>query len=260
MNRAWEYGLAEEQALGAQQRFSTTSSDSSAAQSASSKCAALPATYRSAAQSASSSFATTYRCDTRCFTCSQGAEHHVTVYSPQDVTVDTVVFYIPSTFRSLPPCQHLFQGHEALIFPSIESQNGTPWKNACPPWIAEMIAHCQQTYTWVATWSLFGFSRGACWGLQIAADPRLKWSKVLLVSPYILPSWYDHTRRCIANGIHQLSKRVLMVWGDLEPPSWLPCAFLRELRETARWLMIQGLGHEAVHQHILSIEFWIRLV
>ena len=34
-------------------------------------------------------------------------------------------------------------------------------------------------------WTLYGGSRGGVWGAILAADARLKWSRVLLVAPYV---------------------------------------------------------------------------
>ncbi len=200
---------------------------------------------------------TKWTCETKTFTCSLGKAHQYKIYQavrPRDCG-KVVVFYLPSTCLEEPGGLPQI-GDAVIVAPVIEPQGGTPYKKACPPWIAELIQTYQRTYIHAVSvkWSLMGFSRGACWGMEIAADTSLRFNMVLLAAPYYLGSWDAFKRQSINNGLSAQGKSIMLIYGEKD--AWQPCRKLMELDGSCNMHEIPGVGHDDLPAYVYSRNCW----
>jgi len=168
-----------------------------------------------------------------------------------------VVFYLPSTFCEQPK-ESWFQGHEIVVSPQVAMPKSRyPWRQEMPEWIVELFVHLQKEYALRCTqehsslhFGLVGFSRGASWGLRIATESQLTFSKVLLLAPYVLPMYKAESWSGVPTIPTKLRDIVMVIWGTQDP--WLQKSeskglvdhFSKQLPED-RCILLKDRGHDA---------------
>ena len=92
-------------------------------------------------------------------------------------------------------------------------------------------------------WSIFGFSRGAAWSTKLAADPTLKFHRVLLVAPYVLPSLSESDKGQIAMRLPLYKEDLMTCFGSRD--HWPPSELIQQIQKTCCNKVFEGMGHEA---------------
>ena len=183
----------------------------------------------------------------------------IKMYIPSGIDapmIDTrrAVLYLASTKGEEAPIQN-FQGSEIVYAPQFTSHGRHPWKNGVPDWLVNWVAETQANDV-SCRWSLFGFSRGAAWGGLLAADVRLRFHRVLLVAPYVLPSCSADDRLQLKARLPMYERNLLIVFGSADP--WQPCSLIQEIKQTSGSRVFEGLGHEASLAKAVQ-ELWLGL-
>ena len=171
--------------------------------------------------------------------------------------VTTYIVYIPSTNLEDPDTSVL-TGAEVVMSPVILNHSEQPWRNPIPALMFEwLIAMQQATKDKPVVWSLFGFSRGAAWGLEIAAHLGLTFHSVLLVAPFFIPRLSAEEQQGIGARLARLKQNILMVWGERDP--WQPCEILKRISQAGSFSFVPGIGHEESRRYCIDT-FFKRLV
>ena len=153
------------------------------------------------------------------------------------------ILYLPSTNGERPSIPSRWRGKVVIFALQNPSAGGIPWKNDIPDNLWEWVAEAQRGNSRIA-WTLYGGSRGGAWGAILAADPRLRWSQVILVAPYVLPRRRDQP---LAVGLRRLEKRLRVAFGTAD--DWLADtrSFVDQcgIRDTCVMEGFSGLKHDA---------------
>ena len=155
-------------------------------------------------------------------------------------TRQNVVLYLSSTKGEEAPIYD-FQGREIVYAPQFDNSGRYAWKNEVPDWLLNWAIEAQQAED-NSRWSLFGFSRGACWGAAMASDVRLRFHRVVLVAPYVLPRWGEQQTRKLCARLPQYGNNLYIAFGSRDP--WPPCTVIEFLQRTSRSEVFEGLNHE----------------
>jgi hypothetical protein len=178
------------------------------------------------------------------------------VWSPHGKERVTIyIVYLPSTWLEDPDAR-MFTGKEIVMTPIVTNHGKEKWRNALPAWIPEWLRH-EQHSTPNAKLSLVGFSRGAAWGLEVAAHPSLRFHRVLLIGSYFSPWVDDYEQEQIVARLARLSKNIMMVWGLLDP--WQPKERVKCIGEAGSHLFVPGINHEGSLRYCTE-KFWKNLI
>ena len=133
-----------------------------------------------------------------------------------------------------------FHGSEVVLVPPITNDGSQPWRDGVPEWLSSWVVRAQAESV-ACRWSLCGLSRGAAWGLTLAADEKLHFHRVLLVAPYVLPSCSERfvgmvLQRCLLYG-----NNLCIVFGSRE--EWQPCDVIRTIQRSCLSCTLDGLRH-----------------
>ena len=179
------------------------------------------------------------------------------------------VIYLPSTTETgrggVPLGTHLFQGTEVVCCPIVYNSGGRAgkWRQEMPEWITTWITHLMEQHG-DFKWSLYGFSRGAAWGLQISAEIH-GFSFVLLVAPYLLPKIREEKGPIIADHCRSLGARnaLVIVYGKRD--EWYPHESKKEheliwsIFRSCEFTEYENCNHAHSKEEALK-DFWYRLV
>ena len=181
--------------------------------------------------------------DTQILRVGEDGKHLIKVYIPSATpaanTRRKVVLYLSSTTCEEAPIYD-FQGSEVVCAPQFENSGRAAWRNEVPDWLVNWAIEAQAADN--SRWSLFGFSRGACWGAAIAADVRLHFHRVALVAPYILPRWSEEQTSQLCVRLRQKGNNLCIAFGSRD--HWQPCSVVQLIQEACASLVFEGLDHQ----------------
>ena len=173
-------------------------------------------------------------------------EHLINKYIPVNTRTTLnnrttwAVLYLHSTQGEQPPVR-AFQGSEIVYAPQFKSYGRSPWKNNVPDWLLNWVAEAQADDA-SCQWSLFGFSRGAAWGAILAADVNVRFHRVLLVAPYVLPCLSNSDRQKLEMRLPMYKHNLYITFGSTDP--WKPCTLIQTIQQNCHNMVFEGLGHE----------------
>ena len=112
-----------------------------------------------------------------------------------------------------------------------------------PDKLREGVEEAQFGCPWIQ-WYLYGGSRGGAWAAILAADESLKWSRVILVAPYVVPR---RSAQPLAGGLQRLGERLHVAVGAEDEWPAATQSFVQDcaIRDTCVIEVFSGLGHEA---------------
>ena len=159
-----------------------------------------------------------------------------------------VVLYVSSTHNEAAPIDD-FHGSETVYAPKFKNHGSTgAFKNKIPPWLCDWIAKKQLQGQ---RWFLFGCSRGAAWGAQVAVHPALHFEQVCLIAPYT-PSDIKKQdpsgikKKDLLEKLKEYKKKLTIVYGSDD--HWLktdPDELMSELAADCNFIMLPGKDHDA---------------
>ena len=161
----------------------------------------------------------------------------INVHTPCSCEAGQVVLYLASTADEKAPIM-AFTGNEIVYVPQFTNY-GRPWRNPFPEWLAEWVEN-RQADDASLTWSLFGFSRGAAWGAILAA--RVRFHRVVLVAPYVLPSRGDH--EAIYKNLAKYNGNLYITVGSEDYWKKWTTGMIEATKGTCPHMELEGVGHE----------------
>ena len=186
------------------------------------------------------------------------------------------VIYLPSTQRETAP-ECMFTGCECVFCPLVSDKyhgaEGRRWKAPLPHWILRWIKQLVRTFKcWdqsCSFWRLVGYSRGACWGLQLLSKDStdIPIERFLLVAPYFTGKQRNEhaceptSASCILNGIQKRMNNhrnmCLIVFGSNDEylRDALACGFMRVVMALCCHYEIRGAGHDC--NFVAWSLFWV---
>lgn len=186
--------------------------------------------------------------------------HLIKMYIPSGIGAPTntrcAVLYLASTTGEEAPIQN-FQGREIVYAPQFTNHGRYAWKNGVPDWLVNWVAETQVNDA-SCRWSLFGFSRGAAWGALLAADVQLRFHRVLLVAPYVLPSCSPDDRHKLTARLPMYERNLLIAFGSADSTKLEVISLIQEIQQTSGRTAVcefEGLGHKASLARAVQ-EFW----
>ena len=114
------------------------------------------------------------------------------------------MLYLPSTYGERPSIPSHWRGKVIVYALRCPKAQGTLWKNDIPDKLREWVEEAQLGCPWIQ-WYLYGGSRGGALAAILAADESLKWSRVILVVPYVVPR---RSAQPLAGGLQRLEKKI----------------------------------------------------
>ena len=148
------------------------------------------------------------------------------------------VLYLPTTFCESPPIAK-FGGRMVVYAPKFTNQSKKPNRNPMPPWVRDWIATKQNGQQ---RWSLFGCSRGAAWGAQLASISTLKFVQVFLVAPYTFAWAEEKQNDDMVKGLKKYGQNLTIAFGSKEylaKSTWTNDVF-----DNCHGVTWEGLTHE----------------